>query len=150
MARKLDRNRPFGEIYGHAEARFEQHGILFDSDENELPGFEDVKIPEHIPMASGADANVGRLMSDLEEQRRQNARLQAENDRLKLQTAEDGNAAVEEVQGKLDSANVEIARLNGLVADLQAQLAGSGTDTANKDKGKKSEVDKQLDLQGKS
>ena len=36
MAKKLDRNKPFGVVQGEHNAAFEQDGVLFDIDGNEI------------------------------------------------------------------------------------------------------------------
>jgi hypothetical protein len=130
--RKLDRNKPFGEIYGTHAARFEQHGIQFDADGLELPGFETVKIP---------DAKV-EMASNEKEVKKQFQALQAELDRVQGENAsmqakvEEAEALVEELQGQLDTAMVEISRLNETIAGMSSDNASDP-------------INQQLDLQGK-
>ena len=150
MARKLDKNRPFGDVYGHRNARYEQFGILFDTDGIELPGFERVQIPkEEIPAAG----NNGNLAAELAELREQNGLLQDEIAGLKARLDDqDTDAAVEEVQGKLDTANVEVARLAEQVKQLTLQLEeatapGKVKGAAAKGAGQTS-IDDQLKAQG--
>ena len=133
MARELDRLRSFGEIYGGTgDARFEQDGIQFDSAGVELPGFENVEIVAAAPVVNmpGDDSMlrdeisrlnraVGKLSGDLEEK----------------------DAAYEEAIGKLDTATIEVSRLQAEVQRLTALIPADGAaDSAN--------LDAQLDLQG--
>lgn len=146
--RKLDRKRPYGEIYGHLQARYEQFGILFDTEGNELPGFEDVKIPEAGPVVVIGDSK--ELEAALAELREENARLRDE--------LEEKEALVEEIQGKLDTANIEIARLNAQIeeltkpADPQTGNSAAPVDAAPAAGKKKTEqpslIDDQLKAQG--
>jgi len=136
MARKLDRTRPFGEIYGGSgDARYEQHGIMFDAAGDELPGYDDVEIPEpkEVVIVQGDDtalrAEIARLTSRLE---------------AALTQLEDADGELEGVQGQLDSANVEISRLNDEVARLSALVPVDGVTTVGSEE---VSLDSQLDLQ---
>lgn len=143
--RQLDRSRPFGLVYGSGAAAFDQFGILFDSNGEELPGFESVVIPAEQKAPTPADDTAGykALVDSLQ------GRVDALQGELAVAREEldDSAAQIEELQGKLDTANVEIARLTALTtttSDEQPALpigkdAGKG--------GKKSATDKQVDDQ---
>ena len=126
--RKLDRSQPFGEIYGSADARYEQHGIQFDNQGNELPGFSKIKIP-------AASATIVQVADD-SELRREIGRLTDEVKRLTA-ALEDKDAAYEEAVGKLDTAMVDVNRLMALLP----------TDADSDASPDMSEVDQQLNLQ---
>lgn len=137
MARKLDRNRPFGEIYGGSgDARYEQHGIMFDAAGDELPGFDAVEIPEQkeIIIVQGDDTALRAEIQRLSEEYRG-----------VLTLLEDTEAEVEAVQGQLDSANVEIGRLNGEVARLTALIPVDGV--LNAGESMDASLESQLELQ---
>jgi uncharacterized small protein (DUF1192 family) len=133
--RKLDRSQPFGEIYGSNTARYEQHGVQFDPQGNELPGFEEVVIPDAVAVVASSDdggllREIGRLTDEVR-------RLQAALD--------DKDAAYEEAVGQMDTTRViadrlqaEVDRLTALLP-LDAVAAGDAVGT--------SDVDLQLDLQ---
>ncbi|CAB4211904.1 hypothetical protein UFOVP1419_48 [uncultured Caudovirales phage] len=125
--RKLDRTQPFGEIYGSDTARYEQHGIQFDGQGKEIPGFEAVVVPDTAAVVASSDYNgllreIGRLTDEMR-------RLQAECD--------DKDALYEEAVGQLDTARVEINRLNALSLDSVPVDGGAAT----------TDIDLQLDLQ---
>ncbi len=126
--RKLDRSQPFGEIYGSTDARYEQYGIQFDNQGNELPGFSKIK----IPAVTAAVVQV----SDDSELRREIGRLTDEVKRLQA-ALDDKDAAYEEAIGKLDTAMVDVNRLTALVGDLDADTNAGVPD----------DVEMQLDLQ---
>jgi hypothetical protein len=148
--RKLDRGKSFGTIFGAGAACFEQHGIQFDSAGDELPGFEKVEVPADAPVPAGTDEG---LKAQLAEQARINARLQAELGKLQddldraQRDREDAQAANEERQGKLDTATIEIERLNELLAGNGEDKAAVPDPKANAKNKKKGELDAQLALQ---
>ncbi|MFZ4856142.1 MAG: hypothetical protein ACOYL3_07070 [Desulfuromonadaceae bacterium] len=126
--RKLDRTQPFGEIYGSSDARYEQHGIQFDGQGKELPGFEAVVVPDAVAVVGSSDdggllREVGRLTDEVR----------------RLQTAlDDKDAQYEEVAGQLDTALVDISRLTASLSLDSDDSFGVSAPT---------EVDVQLDLQ---
>jgi hypothetical protein len=112
--RKLDRSRPFGTVFGGGEAAFEQFGILFDGAGDELPGFEDVEIPEEVFVPAAGDESSGAAIRQLTaEVARLDILLQKKGDALA-----DAEALAEELQGKLDTANIEIKRLQAQIDEL--------------------------------
>lgn len=138
--RQLDRSRMFGLVYGGGAAVFEQHGILFDSLGEELPGFESVEIPAEAPQAveegnAGQERQVRELMDA-------NVRLREELERARadLEAAE---MLSEELQGKLDTALVEIERMNASPPGAEPAVAkkGKGAGKASDD------LDAQLSMQ---
>lgn len=133
MKRTLDKKRPFAEVYGHSEARYEQFGILFDPEGRELPGYEHVEIPEDrtVLVVSGDEEALKRIIEE----------LQAENRRL-ITALEDADAEIEGAVGQADSLKVEVAR-------LKEQLAALQPDPSKNAKGKATDVDAQLALQEK-
>jgi hypothetical protein len=133
--RTLDRHSPYGEIYGAAGARYEQHGIQFDGDGVELPGFENVVIPDQKTIIIVDDANlrgeVDRLAALCNKQRAE---------------LEEKDAAHEEVQGQLDTARIQIGRLQDELAQTKALLpAETAAVVAAETAGVN--IDAQLDLQ---
>jgi hypothetical protein len=102
--RKIDRDRPFGHVFGGGEAAFEQFGILFDANGDELPGFEEVEIPEHLPLVTaegcyGGPAeieDVKRLAASLHDElvraREGLADAEARNEELLLAAARKADA----------------------------------------------------------
>lgn len=109
--RKLDRSLPFGEVFGAGGARYEQHGIQFDGEELELPGFEDVKIPEAAIRTVFVEGDTSAFKKEIE-------RLQALNVELtgNLEAVE---ADKEEIQGKFDTLSIEAERLRSRVTELE-------------------------------
>lgn len=131
--RKLDRSRPFGTVCGDARAKFEQFGILFDAAGEELPGFEKVEIPRDVPSTCSDTEGLKAQVRELTEV---NTRLQGETGKLRDDLAKageekaDADARAEEIQGQLDTANVEIGRLNTLIDELNSSADKGGADGA--------------------
>lgn len=153
--RKLDRSQVFGTVFGSGNAAYEQHGILFDVSGEELPGFEDVEIPEESPVVAGDNAGLKAQVQDL---LAVNTRLQAELGKMRQALADaesNAEAQAEEIQGQLDTANVEIDRLNKQIEELtkpanpeDGNRVNTDKQPAGKSKDKKAaEVDSQLALQ---
>lgn len=118
MPRKLDKKRPFAEIYGQHEAKYEQFGILFDSDGVELPGYEDVEIPKpEVAITTGDDSalrdEIGRLLEE-------NAQLRAD--------LEEMEAVAEEATGNVDTLKVEVKRLQEQLLAAQQAAPAKGKD----------------------
>lgn len=112
-ARKLDRKRPFAEIFGNHEAKFEQFGILFDVDERELPGHEHIEIPEDktVVIVAGDEEALHARIKQLEED---NARLDG--------ILEDLEAEKEEALGKVDTLEIEVKRLQEQLKKQHAEV----------------------------
>lgn len=145
QSRKLDRSRPFGEIFGAGDGRFEQFGIMFDIDGDELPGYEHIEIPPETLDAAGGAGDQGHLLTHL-----QTVIDQLRNEKSALQsTLEDTEAQVEELQGQLDTANIQVARLTEQVAALTKSAdPDNGKQKTGKGKGEPADPAKdQLDLQ---
>lgn len=136
MARKLDRKLPFGEIYGGGEACFEQHGIQFDGEGNELPGFKDVEIPESKTVYIVSD-DVPQLQTLICE-------LQAKLDNQQLLIA-DLEAEKEEMQGKVDTLQIDCDKL---VEQLAAVNAGTKKGKKEEAAPVQTEIEDQLKAQG--
>lgn len=153
--RTLDRDKPFGTVYGAGKAAFEQFGIQFDAAGNELPGFEDVVIVEAPELPSGDVAylqeQILQMGKALESQKRDKAELEARLDRAERdQEAEKDRA--DELQGQLDTANAEINRLNEALKEAAEPKPDGSTETgksaAKKTGGKgNNQVDEQLEIQ---
>jgi hypothetical protein len=122
MTRKLDRKRPYAEIFGDHTAKYDQFGILFDADGNEMEGFENVTVPPEIPVIT-VDSDSDTLRAEI-------GRLAAE---LSSVTAEldEKDAGIEEIQGKLDTAQVEISRLTAALAESAPTGKGKGNKSTN-------------------
>lgn len=105
MARNLDKNRPFAEIFGAHSGKYEQFGILFDAEGIELEGYEDVVIPDAVPVIT-TDSKEPELRAEID-------RLAADLSQVTAALAE-RDAEIEEIQGKLDTAQVEIGRLTAV------------------------------------
>lgn len=103
MKRKLDKKRPYAEIFGSHDGKYEQFGILFDCEGIELEGYKDVVIPDDIPVIT-ADSNDSALRAEI-------SRLSTKLGLVTLEL-EEKDAEIEEIQGKLDTANVELNRFN--------------------------------------
>jgi len=150
--RKLDKNAPYGQVYGSGRAAYEQFGILFDVEGKELPGQEEIESIEVQAPVVVDDAKVPVLVAEIEKLGKQNAELK---EQLERAVADKDNADAEkaEVQGQLDTAEVEIKRLNGLIdeldvkADETAQTDKKTTSRGKKNVGVASSTDEQLDLQ---
>lgn len=139
-ARRLDRKRPFAEIFGNHAAKYEQFGIHFDADEGELPGYEHVVIPE--------DKTVIISTGDEEALRQRITLLEQENSRL-CGLLEDQEAMTEEAQGRADTLQIEVNRLREQQANAPAAPADSAPKNG-KAKGPaadQSSIDAQLKLQ---
>lgn len=79
MAKKLDRKRPFGEIYGgDSDVRFNQDGLDFDVDGDEIvapvkasakaPAKASAKAaPAPAPVEQGVDAQLAEQTKDFQE-----------------------------------------------------------------------------------
>lgn len=151
--RQLDRSKPYGQVYGEERAVFEQHGILFDGEGWELPGFEDVEIPEEAQVIVVDEKRVRELTAEVAKLAKVNQDL---NDQLKRTKTdkEHAEAELEEVQGKLDSAEITIKKLQADLDDATAPTA-EPVGPVEKSKKKSTEkpvdpaIDEQLSLQGK-
>ena len=56
MAKKLDRNKPYGVVQGEHNAAFEQDGVAFDIDGNEIVAEQKASEPEVEQAAAPAPA----------------------------------------------------------------------------------------------
>jgi transposase len=139
--RKLDKKRPFAEIYGSHAARYEQFGIQFDAEGVELEGFQDVVVPAEIPVIT-AETSEPALRDEI-------ARLADELSRVSAEL-EEKDAEIEEIQGKLDTAQVEITRLTAALPDAAPVKTGKNAkgNTATTDSQLDSLLDAQLTAQG--
>lgn len=153
--RKLNRTIPFARVYGEDKAVYEQYGILFNGIGDELPGYEDVEIPEEVVKVVVDDAKAQELVKENSALKKQLGEFKGGFDQA-VADKEAAESDLAEVQGKLDTAEVEIKQLQDRIASLQSD-AGNDAKSDEKPKpsrsGKKnatSDVDQQLDLQGKS
>lgn len=66
MAKKLDRNKPYGVVQGEHNAAFEQDGVAFDIDGNELVSEKQAAEPEAGKAVAPAPAakNPGRKKAE--------------------------------------------------------------------------------------
>lgn len=127
--RELDKNRPYGEVYNHGDARYEQHGILFDGSGKELPGFEEIEVPAEDPKAPET-VDVSALKNEIVVLKKQILLLKSDFEVERNQAAEDLEAEVEAVQGQLDTANVDIGRLSNELTTLKAVQPETAEDSA--------------------
>lgn len=135
MKRKLDRKRPFSEIYGEHAGKYEQFGILFDAEGTELEGYQDVVVPADVPEIT-TETKEPALRAEI-------SRLTAELGRVTAEL-EEKDAEIEEVQGKLDTATVEIERLNAATSEsLFPDQPGKGKKGSNA-----VDIDEQMKAQG--
>jgi regulator of replication initiation timing len=142
--RKLDRSQPYGSVFGSGSAAFEQFGICFDGAGNELPGFEEVEIPKAATVVVGGD-DAG-LKAQIQELLAENERLQGEVGKVRDVQA-DAEARTEEVQGKLDTAEVEIGRLTAQLEDLTKPAEAGKESIGKKGTKKTDDLDDQLSMQ---
>lgn len=57
--RKLDRSRPFSEIYGEASHRYEQDGLKFDQHDNEVTADGKPVVSKDAPVADSDGGKAG-------------------------------------------------------------------------------------------
>ncbi len=124
MSAKLDRKRPFGQVYGQASHCYEQDGKLFDNEGDEVVG-DDVKgNPADSQLTGNGTGDDAKLVAILE---RSNA---AVLEALPGLSVDELNRASElETEGKhrvgaLKAIAEELASRNPADSQLSSQLQG--------------------------